>query len=53
MNEADTRDVGMENREKIVCGKFVDREKTSYLDMYNTKMAERFGPFYEPYEGVK
>ena len=53
MNAADTRDVGLDFRGKIICGKFVDREKTSYLDMYNIKMAERFGPFYEPYEGVK
>ena len=53
MNEADTRNVGLDFRGKIICGKFVDREKTSYLDMYNIKMAERFGPFYEPYEGVK
>jgi len=52
-NGADTRDVGIDFRGKITCGKFVDREKTTYLDMYNTKMAERFGPFYEPYEGVK
>jgi 2-oxoglutarate ferredoxin oxidoreductase subunit beta len=52
-NEADTRDVALDFRGKIICGKFVDREKTSYLDMYNIKMAERFGPFYEPYEGVK
>ena len=53
MNDADTRNVGLDFRGKIICGKFVDREKTSYLDMYNIKMAERFGPFYEPYEGVK
>ena len=53
MNNADTRDVSLDFRGKITCGKFVDREKTSFLDMYNTKMAERFGPFYEPYEGVK
>jgi 2-oxoglutarate ferredoxin oxidoreductase subunit beta len=53
VSEADTRDVGLDFKGKIVCGKFIDREKPSFLDMYNTKMAERFGPFYEPYEGVR
>jgi 2-oxoglutarate/2-oxoacid ferredoxin oxidoreductase subunit beta len=53
MNDVDTRDVGLDFKGKIVCGKFIDREKPSFLDMYNLKMAERFGPFYEPYEGVR
>jgi 2-oxoglutarate ferredoxin oxidoreductase subunit beta len=51
-NSADTRDVGLVFKGKIVCGKFVDRERPSFLEVYNTKMAERFGSSYEPYEGV-
>jgi len=51
-NGADTRDVGLDFQGKIVCGKFVDRERASFLDMYNTKMAARFGPSYQSYEGV-
>ncbi|MBN2338639.1 MAG: 2-oxoacid:ferredoxin oxidoreductase subunit beta [Acidobacteria bacterium] len=53
VNGADTREVGLDFKGKIVCGKFIDREKPSFLDMYHTTMAERFGPFYEPYEGVQ
>jgi len=51
-NGADTREVGLGFNGKIVCGKFVDRERPSYLDLYNTKMAARFGSSYKPYEGV-
>ena len=51
-NGADTRDVGLGFKGKLVCGKFIDRERPSYLEMYNTKMAERVGPSFKPYEGV-
>ncbi len=53
VNGADTRGVGMDFKGKIVCGKFIDREKPSFLDMYHATMSERFGPFYECYEGVQ
>jgi 2-oxoglutarate ferredoxin oxidoreductase subunit beta len=52
-NGTDTREVGIKDSGKIICGKFVDRDQTSFLDMYNIKMAEHFGPSYKPYEGVK
>jgi 2-oxoglutarate ferredoxin oxidoreductase subunit beta len=52
VNGADTREVGLDFKGKIVCGKFIDREKPSFLDKYNTKMAEKFGPSSEPYKGV-
>jgi 2-oxoglutarate ferredoxin oxidoreductase subunit beta len=51
-NGADTREVDLGFKGKIVCGKFVDRERPSYLELYNTKMAERVGSSYKPYEGV-
>ena len=51
-NGADTRDIGLDFQGKIVCGKFVDRERSSFLDMYNARMAARFGSSYKPYEGV-
>jgi len=51
-NGADTRAVGLDFKGKIVCGKFIDRERPSYLDMYNQKMGERFGSSFNPYEGV-
>ncbi|NLT65891.1 MAG: 2-oxoacid:ferredoxin oxidoreductase subunit beta [Acidobacteria bacterium] len=51
-NGADTRDVGMDISGKIVCGKFVDRERPSFLEQYNTRLAARLGPSYKNYEGV-
>ena len=51
-NGADTREVGLDFKGKIICGKFIDRERPSFLDLYNTKMAERFGSSFKPYEGV-
>jgi 2-oxoglutarate ferredoxin oxidoreductase subunit beta len=51
-NGADTREAGLSFEGKIICGKFVDRERPSYLEMYNAKMAARFGPSFKPYEGV-
>ena len=43
---------GLDFKGKIICGKFIDRERPSFLDLYNKKMAERFGSSYKPYEGV-
>jgi 2-oxoglutarate ferredoxin oxidoreductase subunit beta len=51
-NGADARDVGLGFKGKITCGKFVDRERPSFLDQYNTKMTERLGSSFKPYEGV-
>lgn len=51
-NGADTREVGLEFNGKIVCGKFLDRERPTFLESYNTKMAARFGSSFKPYGGV-
>ncbi len=51
-NGADTRELGMVFNGKIICGKFVDRERPSFLDAYNAKMTERLGPSYQPYKGI-
>jgi 2-oxoglutarate ferredoxin oxidoreductase subunit beta len=51
-NGADTREVGLGFKDKFICGKFIDRERPPYLEMYNTKMAERLGPSFKPYQGV-
>jgi 2-oxoglutarate ferredoxin oxidoreductase subunit beta len=51
-NGADTREVGLGFKDRLICGKFIDRERPSYLEMYNTKMAERMGPSFKPYQGV-
>ena len=52
-NGCDTREVGLAFKGPIVCGKFVDRERPSFLEMYNSKMAERFGSAFNPYEGIQ
>jgi 2-oxoglutarate ferredoxin oxidoreductase subunit beta len=51
-NNADTREVDLDFKGKIVCGKFIDRERPSYLEMYNARMATRLGVAFKPYEGV-
>jgi 2-oxoglutarate ferredoxin oxidoreductase subunit beta len=51
-NGADTREVGLDFKGSIVCGKFLDRERPAYLERYNERMAERFGASFTPYEGV-
>lgn len=51
-NGADTREVDLGFKGKIVCGKFIDRERPSFLEMYNAKMNSRFGSSFKPYEGV-
>ncbi len=52
-NGADTRDVGMGFQDRIVCGRFVDTDQPSYLDMmaehYGTTLGERYLPM--PPEG--
>ena len=51
-NGADTREVGLGFQGKIVCGKFIDRERPSFLEMYNSKMSSRFGSAFKAYKGV-
>jgi 2-oxoglutarate ferredoxin oxidoreductase subunit beta len=51
-NGADTREVDLGFKGRIVCGKFVDRERPPFLELYNAKMSARFGSSYKPYEGV-
>jgi 2-oxoglutarate ferredoxin oxidoreductase subunit beta len=51
-NGADTREVGLDFKGDIVCGKFIDRDRASYLERYNTRMASKLGASFKPYEGV-
>ena len=51
-NGADTRDVELSFKGEITCGKFIDRDRPTFLDQYNARMAERLGSSYKPYEGV-
>jgi 2-oxoglutarate ferredoxin oxidoreductase subunit beta len=51
-NGTDTREVGLDFKGKIICGKFVDRERPTFTDQFNKKLAEKFGSSCKPYEGV-
>ncbi|MBI4862508.1 MAG: 2-oxoacid:ferredoxin oxidoreductase subunit beta [Candidatus Riflebacteria bacterium] len=48
-NGADTRSTGIEFQSEIVCGKFVDRERPTWLDAYNNRHATAIGASYRPY----
>ena len=51
-NGADTREVGLDFKGRIVCGKFIDRERPSFLERYNERMASKLGASFKSYEGV-
>ncbi len=48
-HDADTRELGIGFRDKIVVGNFVDRERPTFLDALNNRFTEVFGKKYEPY----
>ncbi|MBN2409239.1 MAG: 2-oxoacid:ferredoxin oxidoreductase subunit beta [Candidatus Aminicenantes bacterium] len=49
---ADTRTVGIDYQGKLIVGKFVDKEKPTFLDGMNTHLQKVLGEKYVPY-GVK
>jgi 2-oxoglutarate ferredoxin oxidoreductase subunit beta len=48
---ADTRDLDITFQGKIILGKFVERERPTFLQSLNNWYGEVFGEDYEPYEG--
>jgi len=50
-NDADTKTVGLGFQGKIIVGKFVDKDKPTYLDSMNEFYAKKFGDKYAPYKG--
>jgi 2-oxoglutarate ferredoxin oxidoreductase subunit beta len=50
-NGADTRETDLQYREQIVVGKFVDRERPTFLESMDARMKEALGPKYVPYVG--
>ncbi len=48
---ADTRELDIGFQEKIVVGKFIDRDRPTYVQAMNDWYGEVFGDRYEPYEG--
>jgi 2-oxoglutarate ferredoxin oxidoreductase subunit beta len=48
---ADTKTIALDFQGKIILGKFVDRERPTYLDTMNEYYAKRLGDAYTPYAG--
>jgi 2-oxoglutarate/2-oxoacid ferredoxin oxidoreductase subunit beta len=46
---ADTREIGIGFQGEIVCGKFVDRERDTWLDCYNRRNTAALGAKYKTY----
>jgi 2-oxoglutarate ferredoxin oxidoreductase subunit beta len=49
----DTRNLGIEFQKPIVVGKFIDRERPTFLDAYNKRLSEVLGDKFEPYGGME
>jgi 2-oxoglutarate ferredoxin oxidoreductase subunit beta len=47
----DTRNLDIEFQKPIVVGKFIDRERPTFLDGYNKRLTEVLGDKFEPYGG--
>jgi 2-oxoglutarate ferredoxin oxidoreductase subunit beta len=47
----DTRDLDIEFQKPIVVGKFIDRERSTFLHAYNKRLSEILGDKFEPYGG--
>ena len=48
-NGADTREVGIGFQSEIICGKFVDKERPTWLEGYNNRNKAAIGPGYQDY----
>ncbi len=48
-NGADTREVGLDYRDKIIVGKFVDRERPTLEEAMEKRFTDSLGPKYVPY----
>jgi 2-oxoglutarate/2-oxoacid ferredoxin oxidoreductase subunit beta len=47
--DADTRDVAIDFQGQIVCGKFVDRDRESWIEAYNRRHSVALGDRFTPY----
>jgi len=50
-NDADTKSVSLSFQGKITVGKFVDKDRPTYLDAMNDYYSKKFGEKYTPYNG--
>lgn len=51
-NGANTKEVAIVPGKEIIVGRFVDKERPTFLDSYNELMKARLGESYRTYEGV-
>lgn len=49
---ADTKEVGLSFQGEIVVGKFVDRDRPTWLDAMNEHLTKTLGPKFTPYGGI-
>jgi 2-oxoglutarate ferredoxin oxidoreductase subunit beta len=50
-NNTDTKTVGLEFQGKIIVGKFIDKERPTFLEAMNKQLSAKLGSQYIPYEG--
>ena len=50
-NGCDTKEVGISFQGQLIVGKFVDRERPTWLDAMNTHYTGHFGDKYQTYGG--
>ena len=48
-HNAATRDIGIKYQSEIVCGKFVDEERETWLESYNRVVSNKLGSKFKPY----
>ncbi|MBD3415414.1 MAG: 2-oxoacid:ferredoxin oxidoreductase subunit beta [Candidatus Aminicenantes bacterium] len=48
-HNADTKDLNISYQGKLIVGKFVDKEKPTFLDAMNQHLAKKLGDKYQPY----
>ena len=48
-HDADTRTVALTYQGEIICGKFVDRERKDWLELYNERHHAVLGDRFVPY----
>ena len=48
-NGEEPRNVGIDDTEKIIVGKFTDKERTTFIDSYNTQLGKALGDKFTPY----
>ncbi len=50
-NGEDTRNLDVEFQKPIIVGKFIDRDRPTFLQSYNARLKEVMGEKFKPYEG--